>query len=56
VKQIEKKHPAKKEVNITRRSISKTFTMKDFFQQEDVPQIKFLENFGLLIVKNNLLI
>jgi len=46
----------KKKVIITRRSISKTFTMKDFFQKEDVTQIKFLEDFGLLIVKHNLLI
>jgi len=30
--------------------------MKDFFQKEDVTQIKFLEDFGLLIVKHNLLI
>ncbi len=30
--------------------------MKDFFQQEDVPKIKFLEDFCLLIVKNKLLI
>jgi len=57
VKQTEKKtFCQKKKVNITRRSISKTFTMKDFFQKEDVTQIKFLEDFGLLIVKHNLLI
>ncbi len=56
MKQMEERHPAKKEVNITIRSISKTFIVKDFFQQENVPQIKFLEDFGLLILKNSLLI
>ncbi len=30
--------------------------MKDSFRKEDVSQKKFLEDLGLLIIKNNLLI
>jgi hypothetical protein len=33
-----------------------SFFYQRFFQREDVPQKEFLENLGLLIVKNNLLI
>jgi len=35
-------------------SISKFFSAKDSFKKKDVPQKAFLENLGLLIVKNNL--
>jgi hypothetical protein len=53
VKQIKERHLAKRKVNITNRSISKKFTMKDSFPK-GVPQKEFLKDFSLLIVKNNL--
>jgi hypothetical protein len=36
--------------------ISKIFVIKDSFKKDDVQHKEFLEDFGLLIVKNNLLI
>jgi hypothetical protein len=46
----------KKIQNIFERSISKKLVVKDFFKKEDVPQKEFLEDLGLLIAKNDLLI
>ncbi len=40
VKQIKERHLAKRKVNITKRSISKKFTMKDAFPK-GVPQKEF---------------
>ncbi len=51
VKQIEERHLAKQNIYITRWSISKKFTMKDFFKKKGVPQKEFLKDLSLLIVK-----
>jgi hypothetical protein len=34
-------------------SILKFFPIKDSFKRKDVPQKEFLEDLGLLIIKNN---
>jgi hypothetical protein len=43
-----------KKKNPSRGSISEFFFVKNTFEKEDVPQKEFLEDLGLLIVKNNL--
>jgi hypothetical protein len=53
VKQIKERHLAKRKINITKRTISKKITMKDYFQK-GVPQKDLLKDLSLLIVKNNL--
>ncbi len=52
----EEKQPTKKIMIMFGGSISKFFFVKDSFKKEDVPQKEFLEDLGLLIIKNNLLI
>jgi hypothetical protein len=56
LKSIFKIQPSKKRTNPSRGSIFKFFYVKDTFKKEDVSHNFFLEDLGLLIVKNNLLI
>jgi hypothetical protein len=48
------RQPTKKRVIVSGGFISKFFSIKDSFKREDVPHNFFLEDLGLLIVKNNL--
>jgi len=50
----EEKQPSKKITNLFSGLISKKHLTKDSFKKEDVPHKEFLEDLGLLIVKNNL--
>ncbi len=48
------KRPSKKIMNPSGGSISNFFLVKDTLKKKDVSQKEFLEDLGLLIVKNNL--
>jgi hypothetical protein len=50
----EERQPTKKKMIVSSGSILKKNSIKDSFKKEDVPQKEFLEDLGLLIVKNNL--
>jgi hypothetical protein len=52
----EETQPAKKRTIVFNVSISKKLSVKDSFKKEDVLNKEFLEELGLLIIKNNLLI
>jgi len=54
LRSIEERQPSKKRTNPFGGSISKFLFVKDTFKKEDVSQKEFLEDRGLLIVKNNL--
>ncbi len=49
-----KKQLSKKKPNISSNSISSAFVTKEPFKKDDVQQKQFLEDLGLLIVKNHL--
>ncbi len=53
LKSIEERQPSKKKTNPSKGSISKFLFGKDTLKKMDVSQKEFLENLGLLIVKNN---
>ncbi len=48
------KQLAKKRPNVPTSAVSVFFAMKEPFKKDDVQQKEFLQNLGLLIVKNNL--
>jgi hypothetical protein len=48
------KQLAKKRSNVPTSAISSFFVVKEYFKNDDVQQKDFLQDLGLLIVKNNL--
>jgi hypothetical protein len=48
--------PTKKRANLFGNSISNFFVTKDSFKKNDMYRKEFLEDLGLFIMKNNLLI
>jgi hypothetical protein len=56
LKEINERKLVKKKPDVIGGFISKRFVIKDSFKKCDVQHKEFLEDFGLLIVKKNLLI
>ncbi len=56
MKEINERKLVKNKSNVFGGFISKKFVIKDSFKKDDVQHKEFLEDFGHLIVKHNLLI
>lgn len=56
MKEVNERKTIEKKPNVFGGFILKRFVIKNSFKKDDVQHKEFLEDFGLLIVKNNLII
>jgi hypothetical protein len=54
IRETFEKQLVKKRLNVSYSAISKVFVVKDLFKKDDEQKKVFFQNFGLLIVKNQL--